>query len=119
MELAQLMYTGDLDGVKRLIQSNPGMVNQPDERGFTPLILATYLNKKEIAEFLLDAGASINAQDASGNTALMGVSFKGFVDIAQMLLDRGADTTLTNHAGETALTFAQTHQQPAIEVLLK
>lgn len=119
MELAQLMYAGNLEQIKRLIQERPDIVNKPDERGFTPLIMATYLNKKEIAEFLLEKGADINAQDASGNTALMGVAFKGYADIAQMLINRGADTSVVNNAGETAMDFAITHQQSEIQRILK
>ena len=119
MELAQLMYSGNLEAVRGFIESNPAIVNQPDDRGFTPLILATYLNKKDITELLLEKGAQINAQDAAGNTALMGVSFKGFADLANLLIKQGADFSIQNNEGETALSFAQKHNQSEIEAILK
>ena len=118
MELVQLIYSCDLEGIQKLIESNPEIVNTPDERGFTPLILATYLNKMEVAELFINHGAQINAQDASGNTALMGVCFKGYPELAKMLLDNGADATIKNHKGDTAISFARTHGHDAIEQLM-
>jgi len=100
--------TSNLEALEAAITSNPEVVNQPDERGFTPLVLATYLNQKAVTELLLDHSADINAQDAMmGNTALMGVCFKGSYELAKLLVDKGADTTLKNNQGETALDFAK------------
>lgn len=118
MELVQLIYANDLEGLQKLIESNPETINKPDERGFTPLILATYLNKKEIVELFLNQGAEINAQDASGNTALMGVCFKGYAELAKMLIDKGADTTIKNNDGDTAISFAETHGHQGIVKLM-
>jgi len=108
MNITDYIRTSNQEALKEAISSNPEIVNQPDERGFTPLVLATYLNQKDVTELLLANGADINAQDAMmGNTALMGVCFKGSHELAKLLVEKGADTTLKNKQGETALDFAQ------------
>ncbi len=98
--------TGDTAGLKQIIQAQPEAINQADQRGFTPLTLATYVEAKEMVELLLENGANVNAQDAAGNTALMGVCFKGHLDIAKILIDKGADVNISNHNQATALSFA-------------
>ncbi|QSE99224.1 ankyrin repeat domain-containing protein [Fulvivirga lutea] len=119
MTITEALRNKDLVALKNIITNNPQVVNHPDGRGFTPLILATYFDDVDAAKILLESGANINAQDASGNTALMGVCFKGSEKIVNLLLDHGADTSLKNHQGDTALAFAEKYDQPAIAKLLK
>lgn len=108
MNISDHIRNSDLEALKNAIQTNPDLVNQPDEKGFTPLILATYLGETNTVELLIDHGADINAQDPNmGMTALMGVCFKGSEDLAKLLVERGADTSLKNKQGETALDFAK------------
>ncbi|MEP0985791.1 ankyrin repeat domain-containing protein [Ekhidna sp.] len=119
MEHVNFIRTGQLAPLQHLVAKNPNLVNLPDERGFTPLVLATYMGQKEIAELLIDHGANVNAQDAVGNTALMGVSFKGSKELVEMLLARGADIELANKQGDTALSFAKNHGHEEIVELLE
>lgn len=119
MELINLIRTGEVEPIRLLISKNPKLVNVPDPKGFTPLVLATYMGQKEIAELLIDHGANINAQDAVGNTALMGVCFKGSKELAEMLIVRGADMSLSNKQGDTALSFAKNHGHEEIVDLLE
>lgn len=119
MELINYIRSGQAGPLSDLLKKNPDLVNTRDERGFTPLVLATYLGQKEIAELLIDHGAEINAQDALGNTALMGVCFKGSHELAEMLISKGADIHLTNHEGVDALSFAKNHNQEKIIQLLQ
>ena len=61
---------GDLTKVEALIAMTPELINSRDDRGSTPLILATYYDHAHITDLLLEKGAEIDAKDASGNTAL-------------------------------------------------
>ena len=119
MEFINHIRSGHLDPLKDLLEKSPELVNKRDERGFTPLVLATYLDQKEAAELLIDHGAEVNAQDALGNTALMGVCFKGSYELAEMLISRGADIHLTNNEGVDALSLAKNHNQEKIIELLQ
>lgn len=85
------IQSGNEDNIKAQLTRNPDLVNIKDQRGFTPLIFATYFNKENIAEILLEHYVDVNGKDASGNTALIGVSFKGNTAIAEKLLQHNAD----------------------------
>lgn len=77
MEILNAIRQGDLVAVKQMLADQPALVNGKDERGFTPLIMATYTSNTPIVSALLAAGAAIDEKGAAGNTALMGVCFKG------------------------------------------
>ncbi len=117
-ELIDLIKNNDREQLALILHQHPEKVNLKDERGFTPLIWATYMGNMDIANFLIEKGADVNAQDAMGNTALMGVSFKGHLTLAQLLIAKGAATNLQNNYGDTAIDFARKYQQTAIEDLL-
>jgi len=83
----EAISSGDLDKIQSLLSQNAELVRAKDQRGFPPLVLATYNGHKQLIEPLLVFGADIDARDASGNTALMGVCFKGNLEIANFLLN--------------------------------
>ena len=85
----------DTAQIEQLLE-NGADINQANERGFTPLILAVYANKKSAVELLLEKGANPNSQDLSGNTALMGAAFRGYPEMAELLITYKADVNLTN-----------------------
>lgn len=109
---------GDTADVVKVCELFPELINAPDAKGYTPLIIAAYNNQPAIVELLLKQGADPDAQDASGNTALMGAAFRGYPAIVQMLIDAGADVNLRNGQGAPALTFAATFGQLSIARLL-
>ena len=105
-ELQQAIRTGSRETVINLINENPDLVNEPDERGFTPLIMAAYFDQLEILKSLLEKGARINDVDGAGNTALMGAVFKGYPEIVRYLLNKGASTQAKNINGANVMTYA-------------
>jgi ankyrin repeat protein len=109
---------GNMEAVKNLVSELPYLVNSVDQRGSTPLILATYYDQGEIANFLLEQGAKIDAKDASGNTALMGTIFKGLTQIAKDLINRGANVNERNSLGGTCLIYAATFNRVELAKLL-
>ena len=110
----------DEQTVASLLAEHPELLNEKDQRGSTPLLLATYYGHLGISKKIIAAGADLNAKDASGNTALMGVCFKGYVDVAKLLIDEGADVNVQNFNGATALIYAATfNQKELVELLLE
>ena len=119
MTIFDSIRNNQLDTLATLVNSDPKLVNQPDEKGFTPLVLATYVGNKAAAEVLIEHGANINYQDPMmGMTALMGVCFKGSTELTKLLLDKGADASIKNKSGETALDFAKKGGHAAVAELL-
>lgn len=88
--------SGNLANVEQQLSQQPELINATDDRGSSPLILASYYDHIDLTETLIQAGAEVNFKDASGNTALMGVCFKGVVELAEVLINEGADVNLTN-----------------------
>jgi hypothetical protein len=81
-------------------------VNQTDDKGYTPLILATYNDNFEVAQLLLKHGANTEIKDHSGRTALMGASFKGNEREVKLLLDNGANASAADSKGLTSMMYA-------------
>ena len=108
----------DLGSLSQMIAKNPNLLHVKDQRGSTPLILATYYNYEEIANFLIAEGVHIDAVDDTGNSALMGVCFKGYSTIAEKLISCGADVNIQNGMGATALIYAVTFKHVEIAKLL-
>lgn len=110
----------DLPALATIIKAQPDVLNARDERGSSPLVLASYLGHFDATKALVEAGADLNAFSATG-TALMGVCFKGYAEIAAYLIDAGADVNASDPKaanGGTALIFAAMFNKTDIVELL-
>ena len=109
---------GNTKELERQIEADPALVNLRDEKGFPPIILATYFDQPQVTRLLLEKGAEVDGRYAAGNTALMGVCFKGNMDITRMLISEGADVNARNSGGTTPLIFAAMFEQLEVTQLL-
>jgi RNA polymerase sigma factor (sigma-70 family) len=114
VQLLIAIRTGDIAGVRALINQNPLLVTEKWERhkashygpafvlpaGYTPLHEAAAHDRIEIAALLLDYGANINARTASGLTPLYEAVLSNHVNSVRLLLSHGARTSFAQ-AGET------------------
>jgi hypothetical protein len=83
-------------------KGNPAMVkllldagadpNLPDERGFTPLILAagSETRNPEVVQLLIEKGAKMDAKDENGETALTWARKMGYTRVVKLLRAAGA-----------------------------
>ena len=110
--------SADMIRLKGEINSNPKCVDEKDERGFPPIVLATYGQNVVITKLLTDAGAEVDQKDSAGNTALMGVTYKGNLEIANLLVDAGANVNASNFSKATPLIYAATFGQLEIAKML-
>ncbi|XP_052133102.1 ankyrin homolog, partial [Frankliniella occidentalis] len=81
---------GDVDTLRRVLDSGRVHVDCKDRDGTTPLILAAANGHLDCVDELLEQGADPRARRTTGTTALFFAAQGGFVDIAQTLLDNGA-----------------------------
>ena len=105
-QLLDAARLGRTDLIGPLVASGAN-VNGRDERGFTPIILASYNGHLETTEALIAAKGDPCLPDLDqGNTAQMGVAFRGYDSIAAFLLKAGCPVNARNKAGQTSLMMA-------------
>ncbi|CAJ1373797.1 unnamed protein product [Effrenium voratum] len=94
--------------VESLERDFDGDTELADERGTTPLLLASALGKAEIVEALMERRADLMAGDVEGDNALMMAVAQNHADIVRKLLDASSsvDPDVQNKIGQTALMKA-------------
>lgn len=111
--------TGTVAEVKELMKQNPDIINQTNESGFSPLILACYRGNSSVAEFLMENVKDINFGSAQGS-ALTAAVFKSNKQLTQKLLEKGANPDLSDANGITPLIYAvQLQDKDLVAILLK
>ena len=70
--------------------------------GRTPLSIATYYERDEIVQILLDAGADADAKNVSGNTALCAAVYLGRIETTEILVNGGADVHAVCEGGPSS-----------------
>jgi hypothetical protein len=89
--------------VKRLLSIRNINVNVKDVSGSTPLHLAAYNGRIEIARLLLQNGAELNAKNNYGSTPLHCAASQDNIDILHLLVENGADLEAQDNDGMRAL----------------
>ena len=93
-------------GVVRLLLATGCDIDQPTDRGRTPLHLAVWNNAPAVVILLFRAGCKVDIPDDRGETPLMLCALTGHDLIMNILLSYGADIKLKNRDGNTALHCA-------------
>lgn len=110
---------GTVDEVKDMMKKNPDIINQTNENGFSPLILACYKGNVEVADFLIDHVKDVNYKSQEG-TALAGLSVKYNKALTEHLLNKNADPNIADATGATPLFWAvKFGNKELTELLLK
>lgn len=104
--IQEAAFMGDLSLMQAHIAAGSDL-NQKDDYGSTPLIIATTFGKTEVAKLLIEAGADLNITGADGGTALHGAAFYCRTEIVEALLAKGADPSIQNLYGSTALASVE------------
>ncbi|SEH27581.1 ankyrin repeat domain-containing protein [Chryseobacterium culicis] len=110
---------GTVADVQQLMKQNPDIINQTNENGFSPLILACYRGNKDVADFLIDNVKDINYKSREG-TALAGLSIKYNKELVEHLLKKKADPNIADETGYTPLFWAvKSGNKELVEQLLQ
>ncbi|XP_031331829.1 uncharacterized protein LOC116162352 [Photinus pyralis] len=81
-------------------------VNEQDDQGYTPLLLAVQNGALETAKLLLEKGADVRIKDNRDNTCLHFATDHSDVELLQMFLGKGIDINCSNGLCETPLLRA-------------
>ncbi len=105
-----LSPTERLLAVEQILRANPEEAQQADQHGDTPLLLAAFYGRKEVAQALIRAGAPIHQSDKTGKTPLLWAAFCGHTETVNALLATpGILVNLTDGSGTTPLHAAAFH----------
>jgi len=96
---------GTINDARNYMQLYPNCVNEVNQHGFSPLILACYNGNDAMVEFLLTNNANLDYVSPEG-TVLMAATVKGNEKMVELLLKKKANPNLTNKNGTTALMYA-------------
>ncbi len=117
LDAFEIAKTGTLQNAKDLITQNHKSFKIIDNRGFSPLIIATYSGNDEVANFIMSY-SDLDLVSPMG-TALMAAVVKGNRELTFSLLSKKANPNLTDTNGTTALMYAvQFRNKELIEILL-
>lgn len=89
-----------------------------DERGWTPLLIATANGKGSLAQLLIHSGARINARDINGFTALHWAALQGMSNIVVLLISKEVDVNSQSKFKWTPLMQACTRGHLSVCSLL-
>jgi ankyrin repeat protein len=117
-EIHDAVREGDLEWVMELIESDPALVNQRMERGYSPLHWAVNQNDTAITHFLIDHGADLEAKDADGDTPLHWTAYYSRLANCRILVSAGADLNSLNNLELTPLMVAIESANSAVARLL-
>lgn len=110
---------GTVAEVKELMKQNPDIINQTNDNGFSPLILACYRGNTDVADFLIENVKDVNYKSREG-TALAGLAIKYNKDLVEHLLKKNADPNIGDETGYTPLFWAvKSGNKDLVEQLLK
>jgi ankyrin repeat protein len=105
-----------VDVITFLIE-NGANVNDKDQIGQTPLIVATQHGCKKLVEILIGAGADIHERNEFGQSAIITAAQENQLEIARFLIDSGANVNISDAEGETPYTHAlQIHRGKQTEL---
>ncbi|WP_276965607.1 ankyrin repeat domain-containing protein [Chryseobacterium sp.] len=111
--------SGTVAEVQELMKQNPDVINQVNENGFSPLILACYRGNTDVADFLIENVKDVNYKSREG-TALAGLAIKYNKDLVEHLLKKKADPNIADETGYTPLFWAvKSGNKDLVEQLLK
>lgn len=120
ISLFEASAAGKFDVVAHLLFLHPDAVNDYAEDGFTPLGLACYFGKTEVARYLVLKGADVNRPSNNGfqvfpiHSAVAG----NHTEITRMLIENGANVNVRQQAGATPLHSAAQNGNLDILIML-
>ncbi len=117
MDVFEAARTGNLPRLKALINGNPSLIHARDDEGNTPLHLAAYSDRMDVAQFLIGKGASGDMVNEHGYRPLHCAANRGSVLMVQLLLERYHNVTSVDKNGNSALHL--TDSPDVLELLIQ
>jgi ankyrin repeat protein len=92
--------------VAAILVDHGAQIEARDNKGFTPLIIASDFHHLPFVAYLISKGANVNAKTVKNRTALYRAAKEGDFPLVKLLVENGADVN-TQYEGSTALGVAE------------
>lgn len=122
MNVFEAAAAGQLNRVKQLVEDNPALIHDWSHDGFTPLHLAVFFGRRDVAEFLLTRNPDVNAvaRNPIKVTPLHSAAAGNQYEICEALIAKGADVNARQEGGFTPLhSAAQNGNLALVDLLLR
>lgn len=121
MTLLQAVEQKDVKQVQLLLEDGYPNIDETNEKGETPLLIATHHNDVAIAKLLIDAGANVNKQDIIQDSPYLYAGAQGKTAIlAYMLQHAKRDESVYNrYGGNTLIPVAEKGHVDNVLLLLE
>lgn len=119
-ELLQAVEANNLEKVQDILKDASYPINETNEKGETPLLIATHKNYIEIAKALINEGADVNKQDVLQDSAYLYAGAQGKTEILVYIIENAKpDHQVYNRYGGNALIpAAEKGHLPNVKLLL-
>lgn len=123
-QLARLLLAceiGDGKTVSNLLSATPELLNQSNQNGWSPLVVACFHQHIDVARDLIERGADVNHANRKGTSVLMYAKTKMMApgvdnfELLDLLLSRGAAIHHRDMAGKTILDYVKGCGNPDLE----
>ncbi|WP_042348719.1 ankyrin repeat domain-containing protein [Bacillus massiliigorillae] len=102
--LIQAIENNDLESVQEILKDSSYLINESNDKGETPLLIAAHKNNIEVAKLLIEAGADINQQDRIQDSAYLYAGAQGKTEILKYMLEHAEpNQNIFNRFGGNAL----------------
>lgn len=122
-ELLIAVEKDDLSALDRILTYDPWLIHESNNRGWTPLIVASYHNARKSIVRLIQLGADPNKPNEKGTTPLMYAknAFLSTGDATAILrlIEAGASLCAKDLRGKTLYDYVTAPQRAIIEVLVR
>lgn len=119
--LIKAVSNNDLEKVQAVLKDKNYAIDEVNEKGESPLLIATHQNFIDIAKMLIDAGANINLQDQISDSPYLYAGAQGKTEILTYMLEKQVpDQKKVNRFGGNALIpAAEKGHLENVKLLLK
>lgn len=118
--LLKAVETKDLNEVKAILKDKTYKIDEQNDQGETPLLIATHDNQVDIAKALINAGADVNIQDHIQDSPFLYAGAQGRTEILKYMLENAKpDQKVYNrYGGNTLIPAAEKGHLETVKVLL-
>ena len=105
-DLHEALNNAKIEAVKQIIENDISLLESPNPRGSTPLMISATNGHTKLVMFFIKKGADINMANTYGNTALHYTAWNSNLEIFKLLTEKGANIKAENSRGQTPLHYS-------------